>query len=142
MIKRFVAALAGLLFAGQAFAVTANLTDMSILATDTVFGNRVVVALTLFCWSTVPGESITSATAPQHTARKNYCAQILNNPANYKTQFVNLVAANQTVANEATATATLVGMTGAQVATAAAATLDADINNAIAAGFNAFIAGI
>lgn len=120
----------------------ANLTDMSILATDTTFQNRIVMALTLFCWNTVPTESITSATSPQHVARKNFCAQILLNPNNYKTQFVNLVAANQTVANEATAAGTLVGMTGAQVATAAAATLDADINNAIAAGFNAFIAGI
>lgn len=135
-------AAAFLLAVSQAQAATANLTDMSILATDSVFQNRIVIALTLFCWSTVPSESITSSTVPQHTARKNFCAQILNNPNNFKTQFVNLVAANQTVANEATAAGTLVGMTGAQVATAAAATLDADINNAIAAGFNAFIAGI
>jgi hypothetical protein len=121
---------------------TANLTDMSILATDSVFGNRVLESLVLFCWSTVPGESITSATVGLHAARKNYSAAVLNNPAVYKPLFINAVSTNQTVANEATAGGTLVGLTPTQVATAAAACLDADINNAVAAAFNAFIQGI
>lgn len=126
----------------RAQAATANFTDMSILATDTVFGNRVQASLTVFCWNTVLSESITAATLPQHVARKNYCSQVLNNPTNYKAIFVNLAAANQTVANDATAGGTLVGMTGAQIATAAAAVLDGDISNAIAAAFNAFVNGI
>lgn len=120
----------------------ANLTDMSILTTDTTFQNRVVAALTMYCWNTVQNESIVASSLAVHMARKNYAAQVLNNPNNYKTQFVNLVAANQTVANDATASGTLVGMGTAQVATAAALCTDTDINNAVAAGFNAFIVGI
>lgn len=121
---------------------TANLTDMSILSTDAVFGSRVLMSLTMFCWSTIPGESITSSTVGLHLARKNFSAQILNNPNQYKQLFVNAVASNQTVANDATSAGTLVGMTGPQVAAAAAACTDTDINNAVAAAFNAFIAGI
>lgn len=126
----------------KAQAATANFTDMSILATDTVFQNRVLVALTIYCWNTVLGESISATSLPQHIARKNYCANVLNNPTTYKPLFVNLAAANQTVANDATVGGTLVGMTGSQVATAAAAVLDTDISNAVAAAFNAFINGI
>jgi hypothetical protein len=121
---------------------TANLLDMSILATDGAFSNRVFESLILFCWSTVPGESITSSTVGLHAARKNYAAAVLNNPTFYKPLFVNAAATNQTVANEATVGGTLAGLTATQVATAAAACLDADINNAVAAAFNAFIAGI
>lgn len=121
---------------------TANLTDMEILATDSVFQNRVLESLVLYCSSTVLNEGITAATLAQHIARKAYAQQVLNNPNNYKTQFVDVVSANQTVANEATAAGTLVGMTGPQVATAAALCTDADINNAVAAAFNAFIPGI
>lgn len=121
---------------------TANLTDMSILATDTVFQNRVAMALYVFCWSTIPGESITATSLAQHVARKQLAAAILNNPTLYTSKFVNAVAANQTVANDATATATLVGMTAGQIATAAAACTDTDINNAVAASFNAFISAI
>ena len=142
MIKRISAALAALLFAGQAFAATANLTDMSTLATDTVFGNRVLVSVVNYCSSTVLNEAISASTLAVHIARKSYCQQILNNPANFKSQFVDVAAGNQTVANDATAAGTLVGMTGAQVATAATACTDTDINNAVAAAFNAFIAGI
>ena len=121
---------------------TANLTDMSILATDTTFGNRVLASLTQFCTSSIPSEAITGTTVQLHIARKQYASQVLNNPNNYKPLFINAAAANQIVANDATASGTLVGMTQPQVATAAAACTDADINNAIAAAFNAFISGI
>ena len=121
---------------------TANFTDMSILATDPTFGNRVIIALTTYCWSTIMSETITAASLAQHIARKQYCANILNNPTFYKPLFVNVVAANQTVANDATAAGTLVGMTGTQIATAATAVIDTDISNAIAASFNAFIGSI
>lgn len=121
---------------------TANLTDMGILTTDTTFQSRVAMSMFVFCWSTVPGEAITSTSLAQHNSRKNLAAAILNNPAQYKSLFVNVVAANQTVANDATAGGTLVGMSPTSLATAAAACTDGDINNAVAAAFNAFIAGI
>lgn len=120
----------------------ANLTDMSILATDATFQNRVAESLFIFCWSTIPGEAVSASNMAQHIARKNLAAAILNNPSNYKPLFVNVVAANQTCANDATTGGTLVGMTPTQIATAAAAVLDTDINNAVAAAFNAFIPGL
>jgi hypothetical protein len=121
---------------------TANLTDMSILATDTTFGNRVFCSLMLYCSSTIPSESITSATAQIHAARKNFAANIVSNvqtPNPYKQTFINVVSVNQTVANDATAGGTLVGLGSSQVATAAAACTDTDINNAVAAAFNSLI---
>jgi hypothetical protein len=121
---------------------TANLTDMSILALDGTFSNRVQMALTQFCTVTIPAETISTNAVQLHIARKQYASQILNNPATYKPLFVLAVAANQIVANDATAGGTLVGMTPAQIITAAALTLDTDINNAVAAAFNAFVAGI
>lgn len=121
---------------------TANLTDMSILALDGTFGNRVQMALTQFCTVTIPAETISTNAVQLHIARKQYASQILNNPNTYKPLFVLAVAANQIVANDATAGGTLVGMTPAQIITAAALTLDTDINNAVAAAFNAFVAGI
>jgi ATP-dependent exoDNAse (exonuclease V) beta subunit len=121
---------------------TANLNDMATLATDPVFGNRVLSALILYCGTTVLNEAITAASVAQHNARKNYASQVLNNPTFYKPLFVNVVSVNQIVANEATATGTIVGQTGATLATSALLCLDSDINNAVAAAFNAFIAGI
>lgn len=121
---------------------TANLNDMSTLATDTVFGNRVFMALIQFCTNVVPGESITSTTVQLHVARKNYAATVLNNPNVYKPLFVNAVAANQNVANDATVSATIVGLTAGPLATAALLCTDTDINNAVAAAFNAFVSNI
>lgn len=121
---------------------TANLNDMATLATDTVFGNRVFMALIQFCTNVVPTESITSSSVQTHIARKNYAAQILNNPNIYKPLFVNAVAANQIVANEATASGTIVGDTTGPLATAALLCTDTDINNAIAAAFNSFVGQI
>jgi hypothetical protein len=124
---------------------TANFRDMSILAQDATFGNRVAAALTVFCTVALPGEAVTDATARTHLARKTYAQQILNNPVLYKPFFVAVVAANQTVANEATAAGTLAGLTtgiGSQVETAALLCLDADISNAIAAAFSSLVSGL
>lgn len=120
----------------------ANLNDMQTLAVDTVFGQRVFMSMIQFCTVVVPGETIASGALMLHVARKNYAAQVLNNPNFYKPLFVNAVAANQIVANEATASGSIVGFAAGPLATAALLCLDADINNAIAAAFNAFIAQI
>jgi hypothetical protein len=121
---------------------TANFNDMSILAGDQVFGNRVASALWTFCTVSIPGEAVTDATCKTHAARKAYAQQVLNNPTLYRPFLINAVAVNQIVANEATAAGTLVGMTAPQVAIAALLCLDADISNAIAAAFNSFVPGL
>jgi hypothetical protein len=121
---------------------TAVLNDMAILATDTVFGNRVFMAMIQFCTITLPTEAITGNTVQIHVARKQYTSQILNNPAFYKPLFVNACAANQIVANDATAGGTLVGLTQAALATAALLCTDTDIDNAVSAAFNAFVSNI
>lgn len=121
---------------------TANLNDMATLMTDTTFGSRVNAAMILFCSTVVPSEAITGTTVALHQQRKQYAASVLNNPQIYKPLFVAAVACNQIVANDATASGTLVGQTSTQIAAAALLCLDADINNAIAAAFNAFIGSI
>jgi UDP-N-acetylglucosamine enolpyruvyl transferase len=118
---------------------TANLQDMSILAGDPTFGNRVQAALFVYVTVSLPGEAITDATVDLHRRKKQYAQALINSPDFFKARFVNAVASNQIVANEATAGGTLVGMTTAQIATAAAACTDADIENAIS---NAFLAAI
>lgn len=126
---------------------TANFNDMATLQGDSVFGNRVMSAVTIYCSSTIQSEvTSTTLSAAVHTARKNFAAQVLTSPNAYKSQFVALAACNQTVANDATgaggANGTLVGLTASALATAALACTDGDISNAVAAGFNSFIAGI
>jgi len=122
---------------------TANLNDMAVLATDPTFGNRVFAALIQFITVTISGETITATNLAQHVARHAYGQQILNGPPeNYKTRFVDAVASNQIVANDATTNGTLVGLTPTQVAVQALLSTDTDINNALASAFNAFIAGI
>lgn len=121
---------------------TANFRDMSILQTDATFGNRVAVALTIYCWQTVGGESAGTAF---HAQRKDFASRILLDPGAFKPQFVAIAACNQTVANEATTNGTLVGLTtgsGSQLETAALLCTDSDISNAVAAGFNPCISGI
>jgi hypothetical protein len=121
---------------------TANLNDMATIATDTVFGNRVFMAMIEFCTVVLPTETITSATAQIHLARKQFAGQILNNPSQYKPLFINAVAANQIVANDATASGTVVGLSPTALATATLLCIDTDINNAVASAFNAFIGQI
>ena len=123
---------------------TATLNDMQVLATDPVFGNRVQMALTQFCTNVIPTEAVatTAAGCLIHIARKQYAANVLNNPTFYKPLFVLAVASNQIVANDATAGGPIASDTGATLATAALLCLDSDINNAVAAAFNAFIGSI
>jgi hypothetical protein len=121
---------------------TANLNDMATIATDAVFGNRVFMSLIEFCTITIPNETITTGSVQLHMSRKNYAAQILNNPTVFKPLFVNAVAANQIVANDATASGTVVGMSPTSLATATLLCTDTDINNAVAAAFNAFVSNI
>ena len=121
---------------------TANLNDMATLANDTVLGQRIFMAMIQFCSIVVPGETISNGAVELHIARKSYGARILNDPNTYKPLFVNAVAANQIVANDATAGGTIVGFTSGPLATAALLCTDTDINNAIAAAFNSFIAQI
>jgi len=121
---------------------TANLNDMATLATDPVFGNRVLMSLTEFCTITIPTETVATNSIQLHVARKNFGSAILNNPTFYKPLFVNAAAANQIVANDATVSGTLVGATPAALAAAALLCTDTDINNAIAAAFNAFVSSI
>ena len=121
---------------------TANLNDMATLATDTVFDQRVLMSLTQFCTVTLSSEAITTTTVQLHVARKNYAALVLNDPNTYKPRFVNAVAANQIVANDATAGGTIVGAIPSAIATAALLCTDTDINNAIASAFNSFVSAI
>jgi len=123
---------------------TANLNDMATLVTDPVFGNRVFMALVQYCTTTVPSETIsgTNGGVQLHMSRKNYAATILNNPTVYKPFFVNAAAANQIVANDATTNGTIVNVASSVLAAAALLCTDTDINNAVAASFNAFISGV
>lgn len=121
---------------------TANLNDMSILATDPVFGGRVLMSMITYCTVTIPAEAITGTSVQLHVARKSFSASILNNPNFYKPLFVNAASANQIVANDATASGTIVGGSPASIAAAALLCTDTDINNAVASAFNAFISNI
>lgn len=132
--------------------MASTLIDMSIVATDVNFGNRVLASLTIYCATTVQSE-VTSAslTAEVHQARKNYAAAVLNNPTAFKPLFVNTVSSNQAVADAAVATAgsSLVGLTSTQVAAAittatptTTGVTDTLINNAVASEFSAFVSGI
>ncbi len=123
---------------------TANLNDMQTLTTDPVFGNRVLLSAIQFFTTVLPTEAVatTAAGCSVHTARKNYAANFLNNPTIYKPLFVNAVAANQIVANDATTNGTIVGLVSSALAVQALLCTDTDINNAVAASLNAFIGSI
>lgn len=137
------AVVAAALLPAQAFAITATSLDMELIAGDTVFANRVKALTFAYCDTTVQSE-----TANNHTARRSYCQQILNNPNTYIPNLVWAAASNQTLANDVvttlgrnfTASDTTSTIAGA-VTTATPLTTgatDTDINNAVAAAFNAF----
>lgn len=132
---------------------TAVLQDMSIIASDTTFGKRVLASLTQYIITTLSSEAVgTTANACQtHISRKNYGAAVLNSPSSFQSLFVNAAASNQVLANDVVTTAgtSLANLTGAQVATAitpvnstTTGATDTDINNSVANAFNSFIAGI
>ena len=116
--------------------MAASFSDMSLLANDANFGNRVGSGL----WQTCVNIS-SEAWSSSHAARKQYVTQILNNPTFYKPFFVNVVSVDASVIADATAAGTVVLTTG-NVATQGALVTDAHIGNAISAAFNAFISGL
>jgi hypothetical protein len=116
--------------------MAASYSDMSFLASDVGFIARVGSALWQQC-NNISNESW-SAT---HQARKNYVAQILNTPTQYKPLFVNVVSVDTTVIADATVGGTVV-LTTVNAPAQAALVTDVHIGNAISAAFNAFIAGI
>lgn len=121
---------------------TATLNDMQVLATDTVFGNRVLIALIQYC-NTVANEAV-SPTNPLilHNARKAFASSVINAPNQFKSLFIDVAASNQIVANEATANGSISGQVGAVLATSALLCTDTNISNAVAAAFNTFIPNV
>jgi hypothetical protein len=120
----------------------ATLNDMATLVTDPTFGNRVNASMIIYASGTIMNESITASTLAYHVARKQYAAQVLNNIGNYKNIFVQMVGANQIVANDATASGTIVGQVGSVLAASALLCTDTDINNAVASAYNSLISSI
>jgi hypothetical protein len=116
--------------------MAASYNDMSTLATDPTFGNRVASAL----WQTCINVA-TEAWSSTHASRKNYAVQVLNNPTFYKPFFVNVASVDATVIADATVGGT-VAITSGNVAAQAALVTDVHIGNALAAAYNAFVAGI
>jgi phosphotransferase system IIB component len=128
---------------------TANLEDMALMSADALFGNRVMMAVTVFCWSTVPSDNIATVGATAHRLRQDLASKILLEPTAYKQQFVNIVSSNQIAANGACSGGTLVGMAAAAVTAAittatptTTGTTDQNISDAIAAAFNFCISGL
>jgi hypothetical protein len=121
----------------------ATLLDMSLIANDSSFKGRVQASVYGFCTTTLQSE-----TNNNHTIRKAYAAQVLNNPNTFMNNFVWAAASNQTLANDVITanggtnfTASTTAATVAAAVTTATPTItgatDTDINNAVA---NAFIA--
>ncbi len=122
--------------------MTASFNDMSILAGDSTFGNRVAAALWTYC-GVVDGETPAAGAAGAliHTLRKNLVASILNNQATYKTTFVPIVAVNLTVANEAIANSANGSFTGA-IATTILTVTGTPTGNALGVGQTVSGAGV
>lgn len=126
---------------------TANSFDESLIAASVPFGNRAKALLFAYCIS-VSTESVGGVvTINNHKVRKDYASQVLNNPDTYVPNFVWAAAANQTLANDVLTigntnanfnSSTTSAQVDAAIAATTASTLDADINNAVAAAFNAF----
>lgn len=116
--------------------MAASYSDMSFLANDSTFANRVGAALTQTCVN-IANEAWSSS----HALRKGYVTQVLNNPTSYRSLIVNAVAVDTTVIADATAAGTVV-LGSANVTAQGALVTDAHIGNAISGAFNAFILGL
>src|SRR6266481_2253017 len=92
--------------------MAASFNDMQILATDSTFGARVGSALWQWC-VTVSNE----AWSATHQQRKNYAAQLLNNPTLYRPFFINVSSVDTTVINDATVASSAASFTGSITAT-------------------------
>lgn len=116
--------------------MAASYSDMSFLAGNTTFADRVGASLWQQCVN-ISSEAWSST----HAARKQYVTQILNNPTFYKPFFVNVVSVDTTVIADATQAGTVV-LGSANVTAQGALVTDAHIGNAISGAFNAFISGL
>jgi hypothetical protein len=121
----------------------ATLLDMSLIANDQTFKNRVQASLFAYCTTTLQSE-----TANNHAARKVFAAQLMNAPNSFIPNFTWAAASNQTLANDvitangganftaSTAPSTIAAAITTATPTTTGAT-DTDINNAVANAFNA-----
>jgi hypothetical protein len=116
--------------------MAASYNDMFLLSGDATFQGRVGSAL----WQTCVNIS-NEAWSSVHQQRKNYVAQVLNNPVIYKPFFVNAASVDATVIADATQAGTVV-ITSGNVAAQGALVTDVHLANAIAAAFNAFVSSI
>lgn len=116
--------------------MAASYNDMSLLASDTAFGNRVASALWQACVN-ISNEAWSST----HAARKGFVTTILSDQTTWKPRFVSVASVDTTVIADATQAGTVV-LTSGNAATQAALVTDAHLSNAISAAFNAFVSGI
>lgn len=116
--------------------MAAAFNDMANLANDPVFQGRIGAALIQTCVS-ISNE----AWSQNHSARKDYVRQILNNPTVFKPFFYLPVSVDTSVIADATVGGTVV-VTSATAAAQAALVTDAHISAAISAAFNSFVGGI
>ena len=122
--------------------MAATLFDMQLIAADTALKGRVQAAVYEYAIVTINSESGVA----NHSIRKNYAAQVLNNPNQFIPNFVWACASNQILANDvitaagANFTATTTTATVAAAVTTATPTTtgatDTDINNAVASAWN------
>jgi hypothetical protein len=123
--------------------VTATLYDMSRIAIDAVFVQRVQASVFNYAVYSIGAEGQNIA---NHVTRKAYAFQVLNNPNVYIADFAWAAASNPILANDVVTqnaanftTATTDATVAAAVTTATPASTgatDSDINNAVAAAWN------
>ena len=124
---------------------TATFLDMSLIAADVVLRGRVQAAVYQYAIQTINGGGA-ELTLSNHGQRKNYAAQVLNNPNDFIPDFVWAVAQNQIFAdgvvtqNAANFTPTTTAATVAAAVTTATPTTtggtDTNIANAVANAWN------
>src|SRR5258708_18791955 len=76
----------------------ATLLDMALIAADVTFKGRVQAAVFQYAIQTINGGG-NELTLSNHDRRKNYAAQVLNDPPSFIPDFVWAVASNQTLAS-------------------------------------------
>lgn len=115
-------------------------TDSVFLGSDVGFQSRVKQALLAAC-NNVATEAITQSSLQLHIVRDRFATQVLAALANGAPNWVGVfsaIAGNDTTCLAAATTQAGGSLTSANTPAAALAVPDADINNAIAANWNAF----
>ena len=105
---------------------------------DPVFKERIWISVHTFCM-TVNGEAVNTGAVPTvaiHSTRKAFATAVATNKATYQPIFVAAVSSNAIAAGDATASGSIVGQTGAQLAASALLVTDAHIDNAVASAWN------